>query len=1135
MAAGSLFEQITALQTAFGALGAITGTSDGGVGLYGAANFSASLPGNFEIEASMTVQAEGLFAFDARVITMAQQAIALINDPQAIRPDAVLNALTEQLAGIGTLLDSNLIGQLTTLITTIRAIADDVPENPAGVFSTLLDQLLQILGTLDGEDAQKIRAWAQSVQKLHQQVLPLILEAQANPDPTALALAFVERQVNSTLETLGYTPLRDMAIALTRLPQSTIPQSFIDGVTATAASLTLEYEGTITLTGAPLGDLSRKIYAVTDQFAAYKAALRALFNAVGRVAEAPILQPGALEAFIRKQMEQALSVNVQEVQQIDSPFQTLLDRIDEAIAGIDLQFVREDVLGFFERTRDTLNQVDIPSLNNTLVEQLAPLETAVTEIEQRIAGLVNDVDASIGQYLDAARAQLAPIGAFQPDGTFTFHFEGSLREVLTQARQAIGGDSSSVASELTAFRETVNGLIADLDALLQPVDEGMDSAVQTVEEGIASFAEFVNGLDLPVLLETLAAEVAKVVDALTPIDFQTLVEPVIDELNANTEKLREIDPVQLGDILRDALKAALDVVISIDFSVEISKPLEEGYAVVRTAPQAAIDALQERYEQALSLLDALNPTQLLEALFEAFDHVKVAVGRLSVAGLLQPLDALHDQYIVQPLRTLKPSTLIAPLSAAYASTMTLPSDLNGAALLAPITAELDRVKQLVSGFSITGWLDDLRGIITTLRERLSALRPSEAIAPLVKGFAELEAALDQFKPSVLFAPVAELAAPLLSLLENAQQDFITALFNLFQEPLSVLEQLEPHALETSLSEKLNQVISLLRSANLPGLYNRMRGQYVDLRASIDTAQVDAEVRLQFLVSLDPQLQFGDMILAYNQLIASLERIRDGIAFPKLTDLYTELQARLLGMLPPYARELMDPEKFKRIMRLADPTRFLADLDARFDALKARLIPIRPADIAAELDATYDELVGLIAALELDDVLDSIEAQITRIKDVITGLRVDFLADDLDAALDDVQAILNALNPARIARDLDALYGDVENVALQIKPSVVLADLQAPMDRIQAMVNRLDPRATLGPPLEAAWQAIQNALDEIDLGVLVEPLNARLDKLQVDLLTALRAVEAAFDEMLRAAGNALGGGAISVSVSAEVTV
>ena len=52
------------------------------------------------------------------------------------------------------------------------------------------------------------------------------------------------------------------------------------------------------------------------------------------------------------------------------------------------------------------------------------------------------------------------------------------------------------------------------------------------------------------------------------------------------QKLQIIDTESLNDLLREALKVALDVIIQIDFTVTISTPLKDQFATGESAAPA---------------------------------------------------------------------------------------------------------------------------------------------------------------------------------------------------------------------------------------------------------------------------------------------------------------------------------------------------------------------------------------------------------------------------------------------------------------------------------------------------------------------------------------------------------------------
>jgi AcrR family transcriptional regulator len=361
----------------------------------------------------------------------------------------------------------------------------------------------------------------------------------------------------------------------------------------------------------------------------------------------------------------------------------------------------------------------------------------------------------------------------------------------------------------------------------------------------------------------------------------------------------------------------------------------------------------------------------------------------------------------------------------------------------------------------------------------------------------------------------------LQFVESVQQQTIQALFDLFQAPLQVLNRLQPETLVQQMRQQLDSVIASLTGLNLPTLYNQLKGKYFDLKVAVDTQGVQAKIELTAF--LDPDRQLGEVMQVYNSLLAALQTIRDRLQLPNLGALYTQLKDRLLGMLPPYAREVMNPETFKRVMRLADPTRFLQALDQRFQTLKDKLLPIRPQDITAELDAAYNAVLGLVDGLQIETGLNQIKTLVNNTKGIVNSIRVDFLAGDIDRALAEFRALVTALNPSRVFSDLDSIHHEVELVVQSTVPSQLLAGLQTTLNQVQAIVARINPRNTLGPPLDQAWQAVEGVLEAIDFTVILSPLVDKLTELETSFIASLRLTETAFDDVLRAAQEALRGG------------
>ena len=1139
MPAGTLNLNIDTLRSALEGISGLLGSSEEGQplsGFAGAASILSTSPQQHfdNVGSQISTQLTGVLDFNASAslgnVTGLLGSLDISSDLVPTQALEGLNGLIQQ-ADSG--FSGDFLGQIQNALNSVTGLSQSIPTDRAGVASALVDQIIGILMSLEGPEAEAIRAWITSIQNLHHEAMPLIELAQSGDPQQALVQAF-ERSLGRTLKAFNYDAIKKVVDFVQTFPPKLTVQAQTADLAALVGSASLAIGNAQGLVGGDLPSYRAGVAAGLQALENVRATLRPVNRVIRKIVDAKMLQPNALENYLREQMDKALAVQVHEVQKIDDPYNALLDRIDGAIENIDLSFVRDEVLGFFDGLQENINGVDIPSLGDFLQQQLAPVNDAVSGLQDGVSGFLEQIAAFSDNTKAQLRSGLGSIGEFGADGEFHYHFEQELTGILQNARTVVSGDPNnpdafSLSGTISEFNTTITDLLSQVNDLLTEVQGIIEGVTNTAVGGITSFKDFVEGLDVPSLLETLKQKITEMLDALAPIEFDVIVDPIVDELDENTEKLHSVDTSSLNDLLKEALKLALDVVINIDFTVEISTPLKEQFANVKAIPQAAMDVLQDRYEQAIKALDDLSPTQLLKAIFDVFDVIENALKDIDAAMLLQPLDELHDRYLQQPLQQLAPSTLLQPLSANFSKLTGVFDTVGGDQLLAPLNTVLDEFKTKVADFDVTGWIDDLIAAVDKVKQDLNDIRPSELFQPIVEDFQRLESELDRFKPSVVFQPVVDLAAPLLGFLEDVQETAVQALHDAFQIPLQVLEQLQPQAITDKIQEHIDEIIAGLNSINLPVIYNQLKAQYFDFNVAVQANGNQAYLSIS--AHLNPDRKLAEVMATYNGLVQALEAIKDNVVMPDLEGLYNELQERLLAMLPPYARELLDTETFKRIMRLANPVRFLEDLDARYEEIKNRLIPIRPEDITAELDETYDTVLAMVENLDVTDALNEVKDQINQIKNIVSSIRVDFLAADIDDVINDVKSVVEALNPAGVISRLDVIHTDLQQVVAQTKPSEMLSGIDTTLNQAKEIIALLDPETSLGQPLDEAWQAVTDALADVDFTVVLQPLMDKLDELEAKFELGLSRTEDAFDNMLGAAKGALGGGAgASASVS-----
>lgn len=1131
MPEGSLIESIATLEASHSGLLGLEGTFSAAADLS-----SVSLAGQISsFEGVLTSQISGVFSIDTATALgqISQMFEALRSESQALPLDA-LAGFAERITQANSALNGDFLGQLEQTLAAIQGISGQVPADPTGIASALLDQLLSIIGSIEGPESEVIQSWINTMQEMHRTLMPLIEQLQTAPDAEALVVGVYQRALDRVMAVFGFDGFFPLTNFIDDFPNSLLDASLLDAVNTNISATLDAYSASLGSAAGTYNEFRDTIAALDQQMAALRAALRPVIQAMGQITEAAIFQPNALENFLRQKIDESFGVQVNETATIEDPYNALLDRIDEAIEGIDLDFVQQDINAFFDNVQQTIQAVDLPNVGNFLDEQLAPVTAAVQDLQTGVTDLLAQIQAFFDDLVEQIRTLASSAGTFQPDGSFEYHFTQDLRAMFEQARLVLSGDPAnpsapSLAGTIDEFQTTIDSFLSQLNDILAPIQSSVESVTSAAVDGINDFEAFITGLDLPTLMEQLRQQVETIVEALTPIDFDQIIDPVIAELEENADKLREIDPSSLNDILREALKTALDVIISIDFTAEITNPLDDEFEAIKAVPQSAIDALQERYEMALQLLDNIKPDQLLEVLYAAFDTISAAVNSVDIASLLGPLDELHQEYLQEPLAALQPSVLLQPVVEAFQEITSLFDDVNSGELIGPLIEQLDAFKAAVSALDITVWVDDLLAAIDQVKQTLNSIRPSDIFGPLVDDFNNLVNELDRFKPSVVFQPAVELAAPLTDFLAGVQQTLVDALTSMFEAPLALLDRLQPTALVAEITAKIDAVLALVRSINLPARFSQLKGLQYDLNAAVEAGGDANKIALTILV--DPDRRLGDLATIYNDLIAALEGLKSNIQVADdLTELYEEVKTRVIGLLPPYAQAVLDVETFKRLMALTDPTRFITALDERFETIKAKLIPIDPSAIVADLDQTYEAVLALVDGVDISDSLNTVRDNLNQVKDLVNILRIDFLGEDIDDAVASFRSVIEGLDPAQFFGELDALHAELLAIVADLLPSALLGGLQTLLDQVQAIVDAVNPRTVLGEPLNAAWEAIQDALDQIDFTIILSPLVERLDELQVDFIASLQRTEDAFDAMLGAASGVLSGSGASASVS-----
>jgi methyl-accepting chemotaxis protein len=256
----------------------------------------------------------------------------------------------------------------------------------------------------------------------------------------AVAVQIFQQAVFDMLQVFGYEPVKNLLDDIAGLAANALPASMIsaasgaiDALDNTMDTLCDDAEGEFSAFRARIATTGDQINQVIDR-------LRPVMGALRRLAELELLQPGALEGFLREKLQDILDVKVNETQKIDDPFNALFDRIDAAVDAVDFSSVAAEVRGFFEQIQSAITGIDLPNISGLIGTQLEQLSRLIDELQAGVNQLLSAIQQHFGALADQARELAGQFGSFDAGGEFHFNFEAELQQVLEQARHALAGN-----------------------------------------------------------------------------------------------------------------------------------------------------------------------------------------------------------------------------------------------------------------------------------------------------------------------------------------------------------------------------------------------------------------------------------------------------------------------------------------------------------------------------------------------------------------------------------------------------------------------------------------------------------------------------------------------------------------------
>jgi hypothetical protein len=521
------------------------------------------------------------------------------------------------------------------------------------------------------------------------------------------------------------------------------------------------------------------------------------------------------------------------------------------------------------------------------------------------------------------------------------------------------------------------------------------------------------------------------------------------------------------------------------------------------APQRLLDPLQGPYDTMMGVVNQLDPAQWLAPLNTLYTEIDHLISFVDITPLMDELDrrqkALFAEMRTSLLSALDGLSLPEPLQGFFAAMRPVIEGLSDAIFGDPAT-ELTRVgADLSSRFRLTSLFtplddvfdrfvtmvdaipaDDLIGTMNTIRETLGfgldILDPNTAIARL----RSVDGLLDQVSPARLLD--AALGLPVLQLQFEAQaatapperQADVVAVRARFDAVITLVVPEVPASrirplldAHNALRESLRRRINALDATGAAGAYSRVR-RHIDrllpdfLRSPVPLTHADI---LAGIDRMRPSQQAAPLDRVFDRFLSEVQPIADGLA---------DVTNTFFGGI-------------RDALQLVNPLTLKGNVAAIYDAIRAKVRILNPADIA-------------------QDIRDSV---LTPLLAPLNAINPATLKAEIGAAFD---RILQALS-TDVKHLLDAIVGVVEE-----QLALIRTEIHAILEQLTQVI-------------ENGLNSVKHVLDQLEHLVfvdLLDRLKSLVDKLGVSFDKELDRVRTAFDAMLAAIPLNGSGGRVSAS-------
>ena len=1067
-------------------------------------NIASSVAARLGDALTNVIPADAASSLTGDVVSRFEQALDFVPGDPATLTAPVRDVVDRILALAG----DELSTRLQSTVADVNGLGSVGQVNLADIGAEIAPAIEKVKGELLRGGFGQLRQWSTGVEGLSAEVDRAIATGGASvPDALVALLAQIVASLYSAIlpdasadaERLT-EPLRT-AVSTERMSAiasagSALEQSMRDAAAAVRAQR--DAEGAVAMVETRLGD--------------YTTVVGRLVTELNDALRSDATTPEGMNLALDRRLRSFESVEIVDVGAIRETIAGALADLESAVRGLELERIGEAMRGAFDEIDAAIGKIDLRQFADELEELRAEMRKLTDSIEGALVEAVAAARDVLRSAREGLRSVLEELGSFDAEGRFHFSVEQQIRDFLDDVQRSLDETVRPVIEEL---RQSIGSVAGEAEAALQSVEDAIADVKRQLNDAIMGAVAELENANIPGEIESIRNELASMLEQLGRVDFDVVVDPVVQQIGEMAEALAGIDTSSLNDLLKAALREATKIITDIDFSKEITAVLTQKMDEILAIPAKAITDAQDRVNEAVARLGDLALQEMLKPLYEVYTPVERAVDQLQLANIVRPLDEWHAKAMLE-LEKISPAALLAPLIELHGRLMAAAESVSPSGLVEPLRAVLNDAANAIESLDVAGLATDVREAMAEARRRLDAVAPEQLLTPVVAEFAKITGALDAFDPKSLLQPVTQLFDKLTAPLGQLTDAHAQAVETAFAPLVALPARMDPRPAFATVASAMTVARNTVTSIDMGGRLAALRAAHSDLRAAIAEAPSAAALAPR-VEALDPIRNdaIGRAITELRDLGVRLsQRFEPAEPPAELIARYETARPRLESLVPAWVTPPVTPQKIREAFTAASILGVGEEVDSLYGAIKEQVRALDPAQLQVEIRESYDHLKDALLGLDPAVILDELQADIARIAERLRTLDLGLLTTELDGMAADVRAVIGGLDPAPIIAELEEIVGSVRNAVMALRPSTLLAELERPLESVRAIVHAFDPES-LGAPLRDGLERIKAILKQIDLTELLEPVNDKLHELRDDLDVALDRTETAFDEMLQA--------------------